>query len=269
MKVCIVWILVCYSWVVFGQETNSKFSLFYENDSYELTREHQQLTDSLQQLANKSLYYIYIKGYTNSIGGEQYNFELSKKRAESVKKALQDFAFIESKGYGELNSEAAKNRRVDIEIILRENYIPQEGDVIEYPEEHTPESITSLISPKVGDKVILQGIMFYPDRDVIMDESIPALDELVNYLKMHPKIKFKLLGHICCGNKFQPGVDHKNERTGKYDLSKARAKSLYNYLRKKGINKYRMRYIGMAYRNPTGKGDEYDRRVEIEITAID
>jgi len=64
-------------------------------------------------------------------------------------------------------------------------------------------------------------------------------------------------------------MDLRNVRTGKNDLSEARAKSVYNYLQKHGISNKRMRYIGMAYRNPTGKGDSYDRRVEIEITEIE
>jgi len=269
MKACILWIPFLFSIVLLGQDSKKQFSLYFENDAHHLTEEHKKLTDSLQLLPNKELYYIYIKGYTNNIGGEQYNLNLSIKRAESVKNELKAFAFISSKGYGELNSEAANNRRVDIEIILREDYIPQPGDVIEYPEDHMPETITSLVSPKVGDKVIIEGIMFYPDQDVIMNESRKALDNLVRFLKENPKIKFKLLGHICCGNSYQPEIDLRNTRTGKNNLSEARAKSVYNYLIKKGINRHRMRYIGMAYREPTGKGDEFDRRVEIEITAID
>lgn len=269
MKAFIPWISLLFSIVLLGQESKKEFSLYYENDAYELTEKHKKLTDSLQLLPNKSRYYIYIKGYTNNVGGEYYNLELSKKRAESVKKELSAFAFISTKGYGELNSEAANNRRVDIVVILREDYVPKPGDVIEYPEDHTPETVTELVSPKVGDKVIIEGIMFYPDQDVIMNESRKALDNLVRFLKENPKIRFKLLGHICCGNSYQPEMDLRNTRTGENNLSEARAKSVYNYLRKKGISKHRMRYVGMAYLEPTGKGDEFDRRVEIEITAID
>lgn len=251
-----------------GQER--QFSLFYENDHYELTNSHRALLDSLNSLQHKEDYDIHIKGYTNSVGASQYNLELSRKRAENVKKELRSFTIISTVGYGELESEAANNRRVDVFIHRKEDHIPQEGEIVEVPiqEERKAPTVRNLKNPKIGDKVTLQGIMFYPDQDVIMDESKETLEELVSFLKKHPKIKFKLIGHICCGDKNKPYLDLKNVRTGKNDLSEARAKSLYNYLVKNGIHKNRMRYLGMAYRNPTGEGDEFDRRVEIEITSL-
>jgi len=269
MKV-LSYLLIFFTLGISAQHSEKKFSLYYENDQFELTPRHFILIDSLKSIPNKSLYDIHIKGYTNSVGEEQYNLELSRKRAENVKKELREFTIISTRGFGELQGETANNRRVDILIHLKEDHIAVEGEIIEKPvvEEAQP-SLVSLEIPKKGDKVTLQGIMFYPDRDVIMDESIPALQELINYLKRHPKVRFKLIGHICCGDDERRYLDLKNVRTGKDNLSEARAQSLYNYLVKNGIDKRRMRYIGMAYRYPTGKGDEFDRRVEIEITSVD
>jgi outer membrane protein OmpA-like peptidoglycan-associated protein len=264
---CILFYIVfCHSMI--GQER--QFTLFYENDKYELTESHRTLLDSLNGIQHKENYDIHIKGYTNSIGEKNYNLELSRKRAENVKKELRSFTIISTTGYGALESEEANNRRVDVLIHRKEDHISQINEIIEAPISESADtlSVASLISPKIGDKVILQGIMFYTDQDVIMDESIKALKELVAFLKRHPKIKFKLIGHICCGDINNPFLDLPNVRTGKNDLSEARAKSVYNYLLKNGIERFRMRYFGMAYRNPTGKGDEYDRRVEIEITSV-
>ncbi|MEZ4875595.1 MAG: OmpA family protein [Flavobacteriaceae bacterium] len=263
---------LCFLWSLTGmaQETDTKFSLFYGNDEFELTTTHHILLDSLKSIGDKSLYDIHIKGYTNSVGEETYNLELSRKRAENVKKELREFTIISTQGYGELDGENANNRRVDILIHLKTSHIPVDGEIVEQPqEERAQPSIVNLNSPKKGDKVTLEGIMFYPDRDVIMDESIKALQELIAFLEKHPNVRFKLIGHICCGDKTNPYRDLKNVRTGKDDLSEARARSVYNYLSKNGIDKRRMRYIGMAYRNPTGKGDEFDRRVEIEITDVE
>jgi outer membrane protein OmpA-like peptidoglycan-associated protein len=102
-----------------------------------------------------------------------------------------------------------------------------------------------------------------------MDESKEALEQLVDFLKRNPDVKFKLIGHICCGDPMKPGKDLKNVRTGKENLSEARAQAVHNYLAKQGIETKRMRYIGMAYRQSTGRGDKFDRRVEIEITSVD
>lgn len=253
-----------------GQLPDRQFSLFYENAQFELTEAHHRLLDSLKGMENKELYDVHIKGYTNSIGEEIYNLELSRKRAENVKKELRSFTIISTTGLGELESEEAGNRRVDVFIHQKKDHIAQVNEVIEAPASTAVDTLTvgSLRIPKVGDKVILQGIMFYADQDVIMDESTEPLKKLVAFLKKHPKIKFKLMGHICCGDKNNPFLDLTNARTGRNDLSEARARSVYNYLLKNGIDKFRMRYFGMAYRHPTGKGDEFDRRVEIEITSV-
>ncbi|MDC8003253.1 OmpA family protein [Aureisphaera galaxeae] len=252
-----------------AQETEMKFSLFYANDQYELTTEHHKLLESIKALPDKDSLDVHIKGYTNSVGGENYNLELSRKRAENVKKELRAFTIISSQGYGELGSAAADNRRVDILVHLKRDHIPVVGEIVEEPIIERKPTIISLVNPKKGDKITLSGIRFYPDRDVIMDESREALDELVDFLKNNPKVKFKLIGHICCGDPMKPYKDVKNVRTGRTNLSEARAQALHNYLVKKGINKRRMRYLGMAFMQPTGKGDEYDRRVEIEITSVD
>ena len=146
-----------------------------------------------------------------------------------------------------------------------------EGEIIEVPVlevEKKPSSI-SLLKPKKGDKIILEGIRFYTDRDVIMDESKDALEELLLFLETNPNIRFRLLGHICCGDWNNPVLDARNTRTGKRNLSEARAQAVRNYLVKNGIDKRRIRHLGMAYKYPTGKGDMFDRRVEIEITSIE
>lgn len=248
-----------------------KFSLFFENAAYKLTAEHHTLLDIIKNFSNKNDLDVHIKGYANNVGGKEYNLNLSQYRAESVKAQLREFTIISTIGYGELDSDAAKNRRVDILVHLKTDHVPVEGEIMEPPAiPRIPQAtIAMLMEPKKGDKIALQGIMFYTDRDVIMDESIEALEELVDFLKRNPDVKFKLIGHICCGDPMQPGKDLRNVRTGKENLSEARAKALHNYLAKQGIETKRMRYIGMAYRQSTGRGDQFDRRVEIEITSVD
>jgi len=264
-----VYIFFILTTVLIAQNDEQKFSLFFENDASELTKEHYTLLDSIKNLTLKSEWDVHIKGYTNSVGSENYNLELSRKRAKNVKVELREFTIILSKGYGELKSEAANNRRVDVFVHLKKDHVSISGEIVEAPTEIEPPTIALLLEPKKGDKITLQGIMFYEDRDVIMDESKLALEELLGFLQRNQKIKFKLIGHICCGDPMKPAKDLKNVRTGKNNLSEARAQALHNYLVKKGINKRRMRYIGMAYRQSTGKGDLFDRRVEIEITSVD
>ncbi len=268
----IFYLILFISTAVFAQHEEQKYTLFYENDQFELTADHHLILDTIKSIVEKDSVDVHIKGYTNSIGSSKYNLELSNKRADPVKEELRAFTIISSTGYGELNSPASANRRVDILVHNKRFHVAEVGEIVIEPVKEPVieiEAADLIENPKVGDKITLQGIMFYMDRDVIMDESKEALEDLVRFLKRNPKLKFKLIGHICCGDPMKPYMDLKNVRTGKSNLSEARAQALHNYLVKQGIDKRRIRYFGMAFRQPTGEGDQFDRRVEIEITSID
>jgi outer membrane protein OmpA-like peptidoglycan-associated protein len=261
---------ILWSNAVMAQDNEIQFNIYFAHDQYSLEAEQRTLLDSLLALPDKERYDIHINGFTNDIGSAQYNLELSRKRAEHVKKLMRTFTIISSIGKGELGGEDAANRRVEIIFHPKSMHVAVAGEIIEPPLFSLPVVDLSqrFTMPKVGEKIALDGILFYPDQDVIMDQSKEVLEQLVSLLIAHRGLKFKIMGHICCGDPERPGMDVINTRTGQQDLSYARARSVYLYLLKKGIDRKRMRFMGMAYRFPTGQGDEFDRRVEIEITGI-
>ncbi len=261
---------ILWSNAVMAQDNEIQFNIYFAHDQYSLEAEQRTLLDSLLALPDKERYDIHINGFTNDIGSAQYNLELSRKRAEHVKKLMRTFTIISSIGKGELGGEDAANRRVEIIFHPKSMHVAVAGEIIEPPLFSLPVVDLSqrFTMPKVGEKIALDGILFYPDQDVIMDQSKEVLEQLVSLLNAHRGLKFKIMGHICCGDPERPGMDVINTRTGQQDLSYARARSVYLYLLKKGIDRKRMRFMGMAYRFPTGQGDEFDRRVEIEITGI-
>ncbi|WP_415375614.1 OmpA family protein [Patiriisocius sp. Uisw_017] len=271
MKKTFVILLLFLSNGLLGQEDEQKFTLYFDNDVSELNAAHLAIIDSIKFSEEKHELDVHIKGYTNAVGDFLYNVHLSEKRAKNVQSLLREFTIISSKGYGELASDAASNRRVDILVHHKKDHIATLDEIVILPKISTPVAtkINRNTQFKIGDKLTLEGIMFYKDRDVIMDESRDALDNLVAFLEKNTNVKFKLIGHICCGHPSNPATDLLNKRTGRRNLSEARAKSVYSYLAKKGIKKHRMRYIGMAYKQPKGKDNILDRRVEIEITDID
>ena len=78
-------------------------------------------------------------------------------------------------------------------------------------------------------------------------------------------IYFTIQGHVCCTQNSRDAVDKK---TGKRNLSVARARFIYDYLAKKGVDKKRMKYVGMRRKFPLGGAPELDRRVEILVTYV-
>ncbi len=118
---------------------------------------------------------------------------------------------------------------------------------------------------KVGDKVTLENILFQNIRHSLLPESFPVLDTLVSVLQRKKEYHILILGHVCCA---PPGIDGLDIDTGLRNLSVARAKAIYDYLVENGIDASRLAYKGMKGDYPTGRGDKFDRRVEIQIMAI-
>jgi outer membrane protein OmpA-like peptidoglycan-associated protein len=104
-------------------------SLLFETNSFDISRGR----DSLDQIAETLNKYpesrVVVKGYTDSRGTEDYNLQLSQRRADAVKNYLiakqVNPARITAVGFGESLPVASndteegrqKNRRVEIEIV--------------------------------------------------------------------------------------------------------------------------------------------------------
>ncbi len=253
---------------VFGlcQEQGGPWSLYFENNSYKITASQKQFIDSIQQHSLQRNDSIVLKGYASSPADSTYNLKLSERRANAVKQQFKNYTTIIANGFGELEGDEDENRRVDIMTwpVYKENLAFKSSTA---SPTKLPEKINDYTKINIGEKIELKGIHFYPGRDDIRNDSKDALNELLEFLTENNSITFRLLGHVCCGKSHDPGRDGYNNRTGKNNLSEARAKRIYNYLLDNGIDKKRMSARGYAYRYPTGKGDEFDRRVEIEIIS--
>jgi outer membrane protein OmpA-like peptidoglycan-associated protein len=101
--------------------------------SLEAFRNVDKLTDFLQKHPNRS---VLIEGHTDSVGSEEYNLDLSEKRAEAVKNQLVAKGVgkgrIATKGYGKKYPVASNdtsdgrqlNRRVEV-VVLNEGVKPE------------------------------------------------------------------------------------------------------------------------------------------------
>ena len=105
-------------------------SVLFEFDSKRLVADHAADFQAIKDfIADKAEYLVTLRGYTCSIGGDEYNLRLSAQRAEAIKTILVsqygiDAAHIESFFYGEKEpqfdnsseDERRKNRLVKIEV---------------------------------------------------------------------------------------------------------------------------------------------------------
>jgi len=246
-----------------AQKRTDTISLYFKNNLSTPTFKHIKIIDSIL-LGQGEVRKIDVIGFANNIASKAYNLELSKKRAINISKKIKTRHLGNITWKGELPSIEPKNRRVDLVINYTQIETPKEKYL---PPKKTK---TNTLPPKFhelkkGDKVILENILFYPGYDVFTENSILALKELHQFLLKNSSINFKIIGHICCSPHIDPEIDGYNTRTGKKNLSVARAEAIYLFLAKKGIDKNRMSFEGMARKFPLGKEDYLDRRVEIEI----
>ena len=122
-------------------EINDKIYFAYDSDL--ILPKSYDLLDNVAQVINdhKEIPAIFIEGHTDSDGRDDYNLELSDRRAKSVLRYLADKgvegARLKAKGFGETNPIAsnateegkAQNRRVEFRIVDLEGNPPKpEGD---------------------------------------------------------------------------------------------------------------------------------------------
>lgn len=262
MKVFIFLLFLFPNILIAQSETN--MSLYYENNAFNLEAYHIYKIDSLKQfITTVDSVTIKIHGFANAYGTDRYNLQLSEKRATQVASFLKSYNILEVEGYGELESISSKSRRV--EVLITSYMFPKKDTTTMDKIVPNSQQINDLSDLEVGDKIILEGILFLGGTDTILEESTIALQELYTYLKTYKKTHIHLIGHICCHGNRPSGQDGLNSITQTYTLSNDRAKAIYNYLVNKGISKDRLTFEGKAYLEPLGKGSKYDRRVEIEI----
>jgi len=118
---------------------------------------------------------------------------------------------------------------------------------------------------EIGSKLQFHNILFVPDQPAIMKSSNLDLKRIRNFLRTNPHVDVEIMGHV-------NGLAKKKKRYR--ELSERRAKAIYEYLVKEGIDKSRMSYEGygneqLIYAHPKNETEaRLNRRVEVKITKI-
>jgi outer membrane protein OmpA-like peptidoglycan-associated protein len=238
-------------------------SFYFEFDKFDLNQSQISRLNALSNIPISDFNTIQLYGYCDDRGNDDYNNRLSIKRVTTVQKILlangipQNKIFIcEGKGRVIIEKDSVKNlektrdknRRVDlifIKNISRSSF-----------------STTS----KVGDLIVLEKVVFDLGSSVLSLKAKKELDKIIPMLEKHKSLRFEIKGHVCCtSNKYLDAIDNE---TDERNLSINRAKRVFSYLRTKGINPYRMTFKGYGNRFPLGKGDDFDRRVELQIIKL-
>lgn len=249
-----------FSCFITAQEKTEE-SVYFEFDKFTLDDTQTNKILTLLNSPNFSQFdAVQLFGYCDDRGTVEYNDILSNNRVATVQKILISRGILskvyicEGKGrvnvdkdtIKDLNQIRYKNRRVDLFFLKKSIH-------------------TSFPSPpKIGDVILLKGVTFEMGSSILTSKAKSELDVIIISLKKYNTLRFEIKGHVCCTS--NKNADAFDQETLNQNLSVNRAKSVFIYLRSKGISPYRMSYKGYGNRFPLGKGDESDRRVELLIT---
>jgi outer membrane protein OmpA-like peptidoglycan-associated protein len=134
-----------------------------------------------------------------------------------------------------------------------------------------PDIRTVLPKLKKGEKYKLGNINFYGNVATLLPESFSSVESLYKLMKKNKNLCIIIQGHVNDPSKKRTGMEESFDQT----LSEDRAKTIYNYLLKKGIDKVRMTTEGlsntqMIYPHPENEYQQMANiRVEIKVISIE
>ena len=188
-------------------------------------------------LKENKFFNIEIGGHTSSIGTEIYNQGISDKRAKVV------FDYLISEG-------------IEIERITYKGY--GETKLLDSGNNSIAHDKNRRIEFKITS--INHEIQFKKNQYEIPETSIKQLLFTVELLNANPEYKIIIEGH----------TDNSGDIMFNQNLSELRAKSVYNFIINRGVNKNNVGYIGYGinkprYSNETEEGRNKNRRIEIKL----
>ncbi|MFN3404657.1 MAG: OmpA family protein [Cytophagaceae bacterium] len=243
----------------FSQQNPSIHSVYFNHNYSKFSSSEKKNLDSvLNRIIKDQISKITIEGYTDFTGKEEYNYKLAFKRANQVSE------YFKVNGYsgtiipiaiGEISPDSEQSKLKSV----REH---RRVDII-YFSEAAKKDLGKLIP---GQKLILPGLYFLPGRHIPTDSSYSTLKTLSDFLILNPNAKIEIQGHICCEPNLSDGYDLD---TREYKLSNNRARFVYEYLIKNGIDSSRLTFKGLGRKFPlinheiTEEDKNINRRVEI------
>lgn len=240
--------------------------VYFDTDEFMLSHaESEKIQQFIKQIKDVDIESISIFGYCDDVGSKIYNKELSDKRAEAIRQLIVDFQIndylitnVNGEGELELTTQEralyeqlrALNRKVIIVVAPKKLIAGAFYDEDLYP----------------GEKFNIPNLKFKTSLRYLTEASKKTLEDLAEFLVERKDIFFTVQGHVCCTTN---GYDALDKETKKYNLSVVRAKYVRDYLVKKGVEPFRIRYEGLAGRFKLGGAPKEDKRVEIYIRRIE
>lgn len=294
----------------YAQRPIDTFHLYFDLGVAQMSKSMEKKIDLLiynAKILNGSS--INLIGYTDFLGSEGFNKNLSIQRAKNVKDYLVKYGINERDiktcvGKGEIRSRDTsdqeghpEDRKVDLvvnNILISSERVFKPGiaanskngtksannkstatskttaNTNDTGRRKAPD-IKDLAKLKEGQTLTLKNVYFPPGSHVIKPESYETIEKLFRILADNPALKISIEGHVCCIHDVPDALDID---TNELLLSVNRAKEIYSYLVKNGIEEDRLKYSGFGRSRPivdverSEEDADRNRRVEIRVVSV-
>ncbi len=254
--------------------------VYFNTDEYIVPpTERSRLLLFISALKDLDITAVTIYGFCDDVGADSYNMKLSQQRANVIKTIFSNHNINESlitnvDGKGEVLLKRVSEKNIlnirglnrRVEIIVTQKQTEQENVVVDtLPKK--PLTVAEQLKGhiKVGDKLTFKNILFHTGYSTVTPNSKKELEKIAKVLVERDDVYFTIQGHVCCTKYTRDAIDRKTKLR---NLSYARAKFVHDYFLEKGVDKKRMRFMGMRRKFPLGGDSQFDRRVEILITYV-
>jgi outer membrane protein OmpA-like peptidoglycan-associated protein len=279
MKRFVILLLLCLmsDALLFAQE--KKIMVLFDFNKYDIP--DSSLLKLAKIISQNNIDRVLLEGHCDSVGSKEYNIILSNKRANEIKKlfvqnGISKTAIKTCIGYGKekpLNNNATEferqlNRRVIITIFEKEHINPISE----------PKFLLTNAKPNIkkydlsiGKSIVLENLLFIPGKHIIKNESKEILEALFDLMDENQKLEIEIQGHVCCTIDEPDGYDWDE---GTHNLSENRAKAVYQFLIRKGINGNRMIFKGYGGTQKINEDESTEelksenRRVEFKVLKM-
>jgi OOP family OmpA-OmpF porin len=242
---------------------SGKKAIIIVSDGYETDMNYESAIKAAENIKNKMGYDVCL--YTilvgNDAGGKELLDEIAKIgecgfsiSADEIASSGDMAAFVENVFLTKVHKPAAPPPPPKKPAkVLDSDY-----DGVLDPQDRCPDTPLTAKVDKHGCWDI-ENVLFDFDKSVLKSKYYPTLDEVVNVMNKNPGLKMDIRGH----------TDSKGTENYNQGLSERRAKSVKDYLVKKGIARERLPKMGFGLTQPvasnlTEEGRTLNRRVELK-----
>ncbi len=220
-------------------------NVFFDYNKFDIKNESLPELDKLLEFMKKNPnIYVEIGGFTDSIGEEDYNLKLSRKRANEVCKYLVDKGIpkknLKAQGYGESKPVASNtteegrklNRRTECHIYNMDAITKKQLDYFTQLDTLSQDDIVLdeiVPNKKVGEVLYPKVHFLYNNGVTISEFSKAQLEKVCDALKQMPKLKLEIHGSTD-----KVGSEYNNK-----ELYEKRVNTVLHYFIEKGFTQDR------------------------------